>query len=197
VPQILTVGHSTHTADLLGELLNGQQIQIVADVRSRPYSRFNPDANRETLAARLKARGLQYVFLGRELGARSEDPACYENGRVQYARLAESLPFKEGLARVIELGAAQRVALLCSEKEPLACHRTLLVARKLVDAGQPVAHLHSDGSLEAHTDAMSRLMRELRMPQNDLFVSREDLIAAACAEQEKRIAYVDKRTRVG
>lgn len=179
------------------DLLHAQQVAAVVDVRSQPYSRFNPDANREALGAALKKQGIDYVYLGQELGARSADPAHYENGKVQYRRLAQSPVFRRGLMQVVELAQERRVALLCAEKEPLACHRTLLVARELEAVSVPVGHIHASGSVEAHLEAMTRLLRLLEMPESDLFRTRDELIAEACAEQEKRIAFVNDDMRVG
>src|ERR1022692_3912904 len=86
---IYTIGHSNSTTEHLLELLGQQGVTAIADVRSQPYSRFNPQFNREALASALKNSGLDYVFLGQELGARSEDPACYREGRgVDFGRRA-------------------------------------------------------------------------------------------------------------
>ena len=90
--RIFTVGHSTHAAEAFVALLRTHGVTAVADVRSAPCSRFNPQFNRETLARALEAQRIRYVFLGRELGARPDDPACYEDGRVRYARLARTQP---------------------------------------------------------------------------------------------------------
>jgi uncharacterized protein (DUF488 family) len=194
---VLTLGHSNHSLPRVIELLRAQAVTAVADVRSQPYSRLHPEFNREPLADSLKQHGLVYVFIGRELGGRSEDPACYENGRVQYRKVADSQLFKAGLQRVIEGARAYRLALLCAEKEPLVCHRALLVSRALESAGVSVAHIHADGDLESHSDAITRLLRLLGMPEADLFRSKEQLIAEAYAVQEQRVAYVDEKMRVG
>ena len=196
-PKIFTIGHSNHPIEPFVALLRQHGVTALADVRSAPYSRFNPQFNRENLERSLKQSGIAYVFLGKELGARSDDPACYENGRVQYGRVADSPLFKAGLQRVIEGAGAYRLALLCAEKEPLVCHRTLLVSRALDAAGVAVAHIHADGRLESHPDAMTRLLRLLAMPEVDLFRSKEQLIAQAYAAQEQRVAYVDEKMRLG
>ena len=133
-------------------------------------------------------------FLGRELGARPKDRSCYENGRVQYARLARTEAFHSGLDRVMRGAHDQRIALMCAEKEPLECHRTLLVARALVEHGIAVDHhILADGRLETHGDAMVRLLTVLGLPREDLFRSGQELIAQALALQEERIAYVDEK----
>ncbi len=196
-PAVLTIGHSKHTLERFIELLRGHGVTAVADVRSEPYSRFNPEFNREFLERMMRGNEVAYVFLGRELGARSKDPTVYEQGRVQYRKLAQSNLFRAGLKRVVNGAQSHRIALLCAEKEPLSCHRTLLVARELDALGIPVAHIHADGTLERHGEAMNRLLSLVGMPIADLFRTREELIAEACDMQGQRIAYVDDEMLVG
>lgn len=188
---IFSIGHSTHPTETFIGLLQGSQISVVADVRSSPYSRFNPQFNRETLVSALQNEGVRYVFLGEELGARSEDPSCYVDGRVQYDRLARTESFRKGLERLRRGAQDHRIALMCAEKDPLDCHRTLLVAHSLVEEGEEVLHILKDGSLESHTAAMDRLLGKSGLPQSDLFRSREELLAEAMDRQERRIAYAD------
>jgi uncharacterized protein (DUF488 family) len=88
--EVLTIGHSTHPIETFLGLLHQHGVTAVADVRSAPYSRFNPQFNKDALEHDLKEHGIRYVFLGRELGARSDDPSCYDKGRVQYGRLART-----------------------------------------------------------------------------------------------------------
>lgn len=189
--EVFTIGHSTHTLEAFVALLHRYGVTVVADVRSTPYSRTNPQFSKEALDHGLKTHGIAYVFLGRELGARSDDPSCYENGRVQYSRLAQSPLFRRGLDRVMRGLRNHRIALMCAEKEPLECHRTLLVARALDERGVPVQHILADSRLESHADAMERLLDVTGVPHQDLFRSRQDLIAEALARQEERVAYVD------
>ena len=155
---VLTIGHSTHTMDAFVELLQRHGVTAVADVRAAPYSRFNPQFNRESLAGSLVARRMAYVFLGSELGGRSDDPSCYENGRISYARLGGTPSFQDGLDRVAQGATSHRIALMCAEKEPLECHRGLLVAPALEVRGVSVAHIGPEGGLERHADAMCRLI---------------------------------------
>jgi uncharacterized protein (DUF488 family) len=189
---ILTIGHSTHSLDRFVALLKQHAVTAVADVRSAPYSRYNPQFNKAALERGLKAEGIRYVFLGRELGARSDDPACYEKGRVQYARLARTAAFRQGLQRLRRGATEHRIACLCAEKEPLECHRTLLVARALEEEeGIDVVHIHGDGRLETQAAAMDRLLDLTGLPRDDLFRSRAELIAEALTRQEQQVAYVD------
>jgi uncharacterized protein (DUF488 family) len=193
---VLTIGHSNHLLERLIELLHQQGVSAVADVRSYPASRQNPQFDRDQLRQALRKAKIAYVFLGKELGGRPNDPSCYERGRVQYARVAKTPVFREGLRRVMRGANRHRIALLCAEREPLACHRTLLVARELEKNGVEVAHIHADGTLETHKDAMVRLLQILGLlDQHDIFRNRDELIAEACAIQEERIAYVDEEAR--
>ena len=187
---VLTVGHSSHPQEIFLGLLGRHRVTAIADVRSTPYSRFNPHFNRKPLAATLAVRGIEYLYLGRELGGRPDDPACYEDGRVRYDRVARTDRFREGLDRLSGDAAAHRIALMCAEKEPLDCHRTLLVGQALHERGVEVAHVHADGGLEPHAGAMDRLLAGMGLdPGDDLFrrhQSRDALIAEAIARTTGR-----------
>lgn len=189
---IFTIGHSTHSAEVFVALLRQHQVEALADVRSSPFSRFNPQFNQEAIKQLLKANGIRYVFLGKELGARSEDRSCYDHGRVQYSRLAQTALFQSGIGRVLQGAAKFRVALMCAEKEPLECHRTLLVAKALAEQGQRVLHIHADGHLETHDAAMERLLKMTGVPDEDMFLSKEELLAKALVRQEEKVAYEEE-----
>lgn len=190
---ILTVGHSTRSIEELIALLRQNGVTAIADVRSTPFSRWTPQFNREALQKALKAADISYVFLGAELGARSDDPSCYVADKVQYRRLAATAKFQAGIDRLAEGRHRERIAVLCAEGEPLDCHRTILVARELIAAGATVSHILPDGSLEPHDATMRRLMQRLHMLQPALLESPEDLLDRVYAEQESRIAYVRSR----
>ena len=186
---IFTVGHSTHTIERFIALLEQHGVTALCDVRSKPYSRMNPQFNREDLKRSLHERGITYVFLGVELGARSDDPACCDHGKVLYDRLSQTELFNKGLERVREGAKKYKVALMCAEKEPLECHRTILVARHLEALGSKIEHIHADGRLESHADTMGRLLRSLNIPEHDMFQSRADMLTSAYRMQGDRIAY--------
>ncbi|SPF49997.1 conserved hypothetical protein [Candidatus Sulfopaludibacter sp. SbA4] len=186
---VFTIGHSTHSLEQFIALLQQHGITAVADVRSNPFSRYNPQFNREQLEKILPDCGIAYRFLGEELGARSDDPACYEGGKVQYDRLAKTPVFKSGIERVRSGMKNYRIVLMCAEKEPLECHRAILVARHLVALGISVQHIHADGSLESHDAAIERLAVLLNLPESDLFRSHEDVLEDAYRLQGNRIAY--------
>lgn len=186
---IYTIGHSNHPIEAFVALLRRHEISAIGDVRSHPYSRYVTQYSRDALKATLAGVGIGYVFLGKELGARSSNPDCYEQGRVQYDRLAREPGFAAGIQRIVQGAERYRIALMCAEKDPIECHRALLVARKLFEAGVPVAHILGDGNLEAHETLESRLLAARGMTEGDMFRSREDLIAEAYALRSGRIAY--------
>jgi uncharacterized protein (DUF488 family) len=161
---VLTIGHSAHSLEAFVGLLKQHGVTAVADVRSVPYSRFNPHFNRKALEQSLVGHGIKYVFLGRELGGRPEDPSCYEGRRVQYARLESTEAFRNGIERIIRGTGEHRIALMCAEKEPLKCHRALLVARALAARGVGVEHILPDGRLESHQATMDRGLGILGLP---------------------------------
>jgi uncharacterized protein (DUF488 family) len=187
---VFTVGHSNHEESYLVELLKLHNINAVCDVRSVPYSRQHSQFNRESLEPILRSQGIAYLFLGKELGARSSNPKCYENGKVRYDRIAVTELFKQGIERVCRgLSDGYRIALMCAEKEPLECHRSILVARRLVEQGVDVQHIRGDGSLESHVHAVSRLVGEFDWVQGNMFLPQDQLIRDAYERQGERIAY--------
>ena len=192
-PLLYTLGHSNHPLEHFLGLLQRHQVTALGDVRSTPYSRFNPQFRRDTLATALGKNGIEYVFLGEELGARSKDRSCYEaDGRVSYDKLAASELFRKGIERLLEMANAQRVAIMCAEKDPLDCHRTILVTRELVKQGVSVMHILATGELESHAEAMARLQRKLKIKDAaDLF--DRDLDEEAYELRGRQIAYVDPK----
>jgi len=193
----LTVGHSTHEIDHFVGLLRLNGVTAVADVRSVPASRYNPQFNRVPLKRSLASAGIKYVFLGRELGARSDDPNCYEAGKVQYDRLAKTELFQNGIERLLHGATKETIAVACTERDPLDCHRTLLVAAQLVARGATVGHILPDGRIESHDDAMFRLRALHGLAEPDLFHSATELLMEAMGRQESRIAYVGDGAAVG
>jgi uncharacterized protein (DUF488 family) len=148
--RILTVGHSNHPLEAFIALIEGAGVTAIADVRSRPVSRFVPHFNRARLEAALAERGIAYVFLGRELGGRPDDPRLLKAGKPDYAAMAKTPAFAAGLATVLDASAKGKVALLCAERDPIDCHRFLLIGRELAARHIGVAHILPTGEIESH-----------------------------------------------
>jgi uncharacterized protein (DUF488 family) len=185
--EIFTIGHSNHALSTLLELLGRHGIAAVTDVRSSPYSRHNPQFNREPLERALRDAGIAYVHLGRELGGRPADPACYVDGKVRFDLIARTPLFQGGLKRLRTGMRTQRICILCAEKDPITCHRFLHVSRNLAGPGIAIRHILEDGSLEDHAAAERRLLELLNIPERDLFAGTTEQVEKACAIQAARI----------
>jgi uncharacterized protein (DUF488 family) len=187
--QLFTIGHSNHSVEQFINLLKKHDVNALCDVRSTPYSRYTPQFNRESLKNELTRHHIIYIYLGAELGPRSSDPACYEGGKVQYGRLACTDLFKQGLSRLRKGMKSYRIALMCAEKDPLMCHRTILVCRNLRGDDIVIRHILEDGSLEDNRDAEIRLMKQLKIDPADLFSTEADQIQRAYDLQSEKVAY--------
>lgn len=189
-PEILTIGHSNHEPLAFVELLRINKVTALVDVRSSRRSRF-PQFNEPELAALLRRHRLYYLAMGNELGARRAEPEAYSDGTVDFEKV-RSLPiFQSAVRRLVEGAASQRIALMCAEKEPLDCHRTLLVCRALRDEQVAIAHILADGSLEQAHETESRLLRLMKLEPSlfDPETAREGLILQAYRQRGYEIAY--------
>lgn len=186
--QLYTIGHSNWEAAAFLALLKEHGIHAVADVRSSPYSRFSPQFNIDSLRRVLFDNQIQYVFLGEELGARRNEPECYIDDVASYERIATTAAFARGIQRLRTGLAARRIALLCAEKDPLTCHRTILICRQLREA-VAISHILGPGECETHEQAETRLLKLIGLPERDLFRSRAELLDEAYTKQGEQIAY--------
>ena len=194
---VFTIGHSNHSLADFIELLQAHDMDEVVDVRSAPYSGYAPHFNHDVLKDALENVGIDYLFMGGELGGRAADRSCYDAvGRVRYDKVAETDGFNDGLNQVIRGADEHCIALMCSEKEPLECHRTLLVAHNLAKRGIEVQHILADSELESHDETMNRLLGLFQLPPDgDMFRTRDDMIAEAVVFQAKRFAFVNDRMK--
>jgi uncharacterized protein (DUF488 family) len=169
---MLTIGHSNHAIEQFMELLKRHGVDVVADIRSYPYSKFSPHYDQARLKSVLEAAGILYAYLGDHLGGRPDGGQFYDPaGHVLYAKVATTGFFLQGIER-LERGIRRyrMPAILCSEENPSVCHRRLLVARVLTDRGTAVSHIRGDGSLQPEEE----LRAAERLPQLALFTAPED-----------------------
>jgi len=186
--ELFTIGHSTHTVEYFIELLQQHAITAVCDVRSQPYSKYTPQFNKETIQDELQNNGITYVFLGKELGPRSENPNCYIDGKVQYNYLVDEPLFQQGLNRLHKGLKKYKIALMCAEKDPITCHRMLLICREI--RYLTIRHILADGTIETNSKAETRLMNTLKIIP-DMFKETTDCIEEAYDKQGQKKAYVD------
>jgi len=157
---IFTVGHSSQAIEEFVGQLQQHEIQVLADVRSKPYSSRYPHFSRESLQKSLIVGGIRYLFLGRELGARRDEPECYVDGRASYEEITKLPNFRRGIDRLLDGTEKRRIALMCAEQDPLTCHRTILICRELAHHAVTIRHIGRGGELETHEHAEQRLIAE-------------------------------------
>lgn len=215
--ELFTIGHSNHSIDTFIALLNKHGITAVADVRSHPYSRYLPHFSQSALKSALLNAGIQYVFLGRELGARSADQSCYVEGKALYEKIAATELFSEGIQRLITGAEKYKISLMCAEQDPIECHRAVLVCQHLRKANLDIHHILKNSDLESHQHLEDRMLilhglshserKEVTPKQLSLFDepqvtevieqrSREDCLQEAYKLQGDKIAYVEKKTHL-
>ena len=182
---IFTIGYAAFDVKEFIAALKTYKISAVTDVRSIPYSKFRADYNREALAKIFRENGIQYVYMGDSLGARFDDKSVYVNGVVDFD-LAEKLEsFRNGIAR-LEVGAKKFViAVMCAEKDPIDCHRSILIS-KVLSKKFDVYHIHGDASIESHKKLENRLEKMFGFDQAVLL---GNTLSLAYRKQSKKIAY--------
>jgi uncharacterized protein (DUF488 family) len=168
--EIFTIGHSNHPIEKFLALLTQHSIQVVVDSRSHPHSKYVPHFDREPLSSCLESHGIGYISMGDELGGKPPEAQYYDaEGRVLYYRIAESELFKAGISRLLNGSRESRVAVLCSEEDPVHCHRRLLISRVLTENGIVVQHIRGTGLLQPE----SELSSEEVPPQLEMFEASE------------------------
>lgn len=195
--EVLTIGHSTLPYEQFLQALRRANVTAVADVRSAPYSRQLPQFNRESLSNELRTDGIAYVFLGNELGGRPSGHQFYCDGVADYERMSRAGEFGKGLERVLDGAKKYRIALMCSERDPLDCHRSLLVGRALANRGIRVGHILDNGEVVSQGKLEDELLELSGRDTEDLFASRAERLAAAYRERARRVAFAEPRSDPG
>ncbi len=191
---LFTVGHSSRSIDEFIDLLREHNIEAIADVRSQPYSARFPHFSMQALQASLRGAGIRYVFLGRELGARRDEREVYENGQVRYERIVDTTLFQRGIDRVVNGSDRYRICLMCAEKDPLDCHRSVLISRHLQNYGINTMHILGKGLSETHSTSERRLAGEENVRPYQLQIKgdgfdNDSAIDRAYALREQRITF--------
>lgn len=143
---LYSIGHSNAAIHAFIELLRRYEMAALVDTRSQPYSRYNQHFSREHLKRSLEEAGIEYFYLGKEIGGRPENPALYsQNGKVDYDLVAQSSLYLAGIERLLELASDRRVAFMCAEADYKSCHRYWLITRTLTRRGIEVRHILRSG----------------------------------------------------
>ncbi len=188
---VFTIGHSTHSYEHFLSLLRASGIMAIADVRTTPFSRHFSHFNEGALRSELKLDGISYVFLGKELGGRPSGRSFYCDGVADYEKMAKTQMFASGIRRVIEGAKKFRIALMCSEHDPLDCHRCLLVGRSLREEGVKLVHILGDSSLVSHEAIEEKLLNLAGRSSDDLLMTASERLSAAYRDRSLKVAYVE------
>lgn len=195
-PIIYTVGHSTHQLDYFLELLKEYGVTCLIDVRSVAASSYNPQYNQEPLKNFLKSNGITYLHFAEEFGARHTDPDLLDDeGKVDFTKVRKSWAFKNGVERIWQgLDKGFTISLMCSESEPLDCHRFSMVSISLDKDGFDVKHIMKDKSIKTNAELESQLLKKYdkKLPKPDMFnpnVSLDDQLKEAYRLKNKEIGF--------
>lgn len=191
--ELFTIGHSNHSLDHFIELLVEYELHTIIDVRANPYSKYSSHFNKDVLESALRNADIDYIFMGRELGAQRSEDDCYVEGKARYDRIAHLSTFQNGLERVLKEVEHNRGALMCAEADPITCHRTILICRELKKTcpDLQITHILADGTEEQQELSEKRLIN-LHKLQPELFgdlTSMSGLIEKAYDLQAEKIAY--------
>jgi uncharacterized protein (DUF488 family) len=149
---IFSIGYGNRKVDRFLDLLIENKISIVVDIRSKPYSRFQPVYNKSRLAQVLQEVGISYLFKGEGLGGKPKNEMLYTNGRLNYGLVIATREYQNAISELIQIvSTGERACLLCCELNPDTCHRKNLVAESLRMKGIPVNHIIADGKVEVHS----------------------------------------------
>jgi uncharacterized protein (DUF488 family) len=196
---LFSIGHSNIPAERFVAMLQAAEVSAVADVRSVPASRRFPWFSGEALVARLASAGIAYMAMGNLLGGRPRDNGLYRDGVADYEAIAVRPEFRAGLDQLLEVVARSHVCLMCAEREPLDCHRCLLVARSLAERGLAIGHILHDGTIEPHAATERRLLAA-NADAADLFeTGHRERLAAAYRRRAQAVAFrlIGSRPRAG
>lgn len=158
---ILTIGYGNRTIAEFLELLKNHQVQFLVDVRSHPYSKFNPPFSGDVLQEHLKKANIQYIFMGNTIGGKPSGKEHFtEDGYIDYQKLAKMPAYQKGIKRLLVARERRlRMVLMCSETRPEDCHRSKLIGETLESLGVPALHIDVDGLLVKQKDVIARLLK--------------------------------------
>ena len=159
---LYTIGHSKHEYSFFESMLKKYDISYLLDVRSVPFSRFAETYNRNNIKSLLAESGITYKQMGKYFGARPQDEALYTSEHfLDFEKVRGSKLFLEGVENVIlGLDKGNNVALMCTEKDPLDCHRAIMVSKGFLDAGINVNHILENGLLQTQLELEQRMLKK-------------------------------------
>ena len=194
--RLYTIGHSNHQLTDFRNLLLKYGIDCIVDVRSIPASKYSPQFNKETLQGFLRSYNMDYQFFGYELGARRND-SFNELGYVDFELTVQTALFQEGVHKLTPLLEKKNIALMCSEADPLECHRFSLVGRYYHEEGLDVNHILKDATISSHEALEQEMIKNYLHSRKPLLPNIDELFGTYTAEDQRRDAYRLKNKEIG
>lgn len=194
--RLYTIGHSNHLLTDFLNLLLKYGIDCIVDVRSIPASKYSPQFNKETLQGFLRSYNMDYQFFGYELGARRND-SFNELGYVDFELTVQTALFQEGVHKLTPLLEKKNIALMCSEADPLECHRFSLIGRYYHEEGLDVNHILKDATISSHEALEQEMIRDYLHSRRPLLPNIDELFGTYTAEDQRRDAYRLKNKEIG
>lgn len=196
---LYTIGHSNHTIERFIKLLKQHKINCIVDVRSNPYSRYNEQFNRENIKIQLNQNGIYYIFMGEEFGARRKEKELYTiDGYLDFEKTVKSSKFLNGVERIKEgLKRNFNIAIMCTEKNPIDCHRNIMIAKYFYDIGYEVKNILENGEIVEQQEINRQLVDNYFPDRNQISFLPEknldnydELVKKAYKLKNKEIGYV-------
>ena len=195
--RLYSIGHSSQTQEEFLALLTLYRINCIVDVRSVPASKYSPQFNQETLRYFLKSHGIQYLHFGDEFGARRTD-SIDESGQVNFEQAVKTPLFQQGAARLMKgLEKGYQIALMCSEADPLECHRFSMVSRYFYDQGIDVQHILKDGTLASQASLEKEMINQFLHSRKYRLLEVDFLFGTYLEEEQRNDAYRLKNKEIG
>lgn len=169
---IYTIGHSNYSIEKLIDMLKTYNIDTVVDIRGTPYSKYNVQYNKETIAETLKKEGFIYIYMAKELAAQRQDKNSYnKEGYSDFEKVIMEEDFLRGIER-LKTGCQKgyNIALLGAMQDPIRCHRSILVGRSLRENGFNVKHILDDYTFASQEKIEEKLLSKYFSNRNQITI---------------------------
>ena len=195
---LFTIGHTNHSREDFLKLLKQHEITYLLDVRSTPFSQYTSQYNKDVISEFLQKSGITYCHMGKFFGARPEDKSLYtKENYLDFEKMRASELFKKGFDNVMKgLADGNNIVLMCTEKDPMDCHRAIMVARGFELQGIDANHILPDGKLQTQKELDARLLdryfadrHQMSFLSNISEIPEEELLVEAYRKRNAEIGY--------
>lgn len=194
---LYSIGHSNQTQEEFLALILVHDVNCIVDVRSVPASKYSPQFNLENIRSFLLANNVQYLHFGEEFGARRYD-SIDENGQVNFEMAVKTPAFISGTLRILRgMERGYNIAFMCSEADPLECHRFALVSRYFHDTGIVVQHILKDAKLASHETLEKEMINTFMHSKKYHLPEIDRMFGTYTEEDQRRDAYRLKNKEIG